>query len=134
MIRKVRSMVLDGVTYGWRVSHGHVVDESALNQRASGKRACVESLLAFREGTKNAPLRIRFVAGAMGGPEPIERSGQIMIYATREVVRLHLPRTAALLIRRALELGWSKDGPMVIDDGFAFLAELDAASREALFG
>jgi len=44
------------------------------------------------------------------------RDGWIIVEELGLSFNLHRPRTAAALIRRALELGWSSDAPMIVED------------------
>lgn len=122
MSEETRQIIVDGNPYGWRVTHRHRRDTSS----PSG-RICVDHFMAFRSGSKNAPLRISFPAGPSGDPEPIERHGVVRIHTPSMILNLHRPRTAAALIRGAVELGWLAEAPMQIKDGFSFVSALPAA-------
>lgn len=88
--------------------------------------------MAFRRGTSRAPLRILFTAGPGGGPEYIQEQGVVRVSASAIVINLHRPKTAAALIRRASELGWPADAPLLVEDGFAFAAALPAFTRDQI--
>jgi hypothetical protein len=123
LTENLRKLTVDGVVYGWRVTHRP--------RPAAPHKACVDQLMAFRQGTSRAPLRILFPAGPAGGPEYIQRHGVVEIRASSITLNLHRPKTVAALIQRALDLGWSTK-PMLVEDGFSFVSALPAAVREQL--
>lgn len=112
---RLRTIDIDGIRYCWRNTH---LDEFI----TPDKQICVDHFLAFREGTSGAALRIRFTGGAVGGWGG--HVGLIVVPALGLSINLHQPRIAAALIRRALELGWSLDAPMTVENGDTFIANL----------
>lgn len=100
--KQLRTINIDGIRYGWR----------------SGGFA---GLCAFREGTSNKALRIHFPNAYSGIGH---RDGWVIVQELGLSFNLHRPRTAAALIRRALELGWSSNAPMIVEDGYAFISKL----------
>ena len=112
---RVRTLEIDGIRYGWRTTHR---DEFI----TPDKKICVDHFLAFREGTSGTELRIRFTGGVVGGWGGY--TGRIDVPALGLSINLHRPGVAAALIRRALELGWSPDAPMTVEDGAALIANL----------
>jgi len=112
---QIRTINIDGIRYRWRNTHRH----EFITTR--GKWGCVDHFVAFREGTSGVAFRIRFTCGYASCPP-----GHIglIIVPPRLWINLHLPRCAAALIRRALELGWSSDAPMTVQDGDTFIANL----------
>src|SRR5262245_37429477 len=98
MSEQLRSLSVDGVRYGWRVTHRHEPVPSG-----PSSRTCTDRFMAFREGTSGAALRIDFMAGPRGGPEYIQRHGVVLVYESRTLINLHRPQTAAALIQRARE-------------------------------
>ena len=125
LIENLRKITVDGVAYGWRVTHRH-------RPNSPGK-VCVDQFAAFRQGTSRAPLRIYFLAGLAGGPEYIQRHGVVEIRDSPMTLNLnlHKPKTAAALIRRAVALGWSME-PMIVEDGFSFVSALPAQIRQQI--
>lgn len=118
MSDETRKIVVDGVTYGWRVTHQHPmppVDDA--------ERNCVEQFTAFREGTTGAQLRIRFAADESAGPGYIHQHGVVHFYTKKMIVNLHRPRVAAALIHAAVGLGWNFRA-LKVDDGFGFVSAL----------
>ena len=122
----LRRIVVDGVTYLWKVKHEHKVLPPK-PPPASGAYSCREVFTAFLESHTASPLRIRFPDG------PGQNSG----YPAAGVVwtsgpdgltaNLNTPRTAAALIRLALLQGWNPSQsrtPLIVDDGFFLLKEL----------
>ena len=67
-----------------------------------------------------------------GGTEYIQEHGLLRISASAIVINLHRPNTAATLIRRASEPGWSADAPLLVEDGFAFVAALPAFTQNQI--
>ena len=112
---QVRTIKIDGLRYGWRNTHRH-------DSITTGRQICVDHFLAFREGTSEAALRIRFTGAIVGGWGG--HIGLIKVPALGLFINLHQPRIASALIRRALELGWSSEAPMAVDDGDTFIANL----------
>jgi len=47
-------------------------------------------------------------------------------------INLHKPKTVEVLTRRALELGWSAQSPMLIEDGFSFVLALPSVSQQLI--
>jgi hypothetical protein len=117
---KARALKIDGVRYRWRVTHRHLPESTLTNQRL-----CVDHFLAFHEGTAGATLRIHFPQGSPG--DPGFRHGLIIVRALNLSINLHRPRSAAALVRGALEQGWSADAPMSVDDGYTFVSSLPTA-------
>ena len=115
---EIRRITVDGIRYGWRVTHRH-----RPTKQGSTQRICVTRFMAFREGTSRAPLRISFVEGSTGGPGYIQEHGVVLVHGSSIVLNLHLPGTAAALIRRAVDRGWSSDRPFDVGDGFEFLTK-----------
>lgn len=115
-----RRIVVDGVSYGWRVTDTYV--------RGRGHRT---KFLAFREGTTDSALRLSFADGPTGDHHEHEMPhlGLVVLAATARHFNLNHPSVVAAVIRRAVERGWS-DAPMTIDDGFTLLAELPAPEAE----
>ena len=67
------------------------------------------------------------VVGGWGG-----HIGLIAVPALGLLINLHRPRSAAALIRPALELGWSPDAPMTVEDGDTFIANVPKSVLTAL--
>jgi hypothetical protein len=88
----LRKLTVDGVVYGWRVTHRHRPDTQ--------RRVCVNQFMAFRQGTSKAPLRILFPEGPAGGTGYIQQHGVVEVFASSMTLNLHRPKTAAALIRR----------------------------------
>lgn len=116
-MEEIRALLIDGTRYHWRVPHRHSL-ESALQDA----QLCVDHFLAFREGISGAALRIHFASGSLGNSG--FHHGSIVIPSLELVINLHRPRSATALIRSALELGWSSDAPMTVDDGYGFISNL----------
>lgn len=124
MKEPIRKICLDGVTFNWRVTHRHKPLTST-----QGEPICRTELLVFRQGTSNAALRIAFSAGSAGGPGYIAQHGVLMLSSNQLVFNLHKPRTVEIFTRRALDLGWSEDSPLLIEDGFSFVADIPVSSQ-----
>ncbi|NJO55260.1 MAG: hypothetical protein HC834_01685 [Rhodospirillales bacterium] len=117
MKRTFRKLIVDGVEYGWRVVHRHEPQVSGAT-----KTVCVDELLAFRQGTTGAALQIVFTSGESGGQDYVERQGVARVANPPLLLNLNRPKTAATLIRQAVEQGWSGESAVLVDDGFAFVA------------
>ena len=102
---KTRSITIDGQSFGWRVTHRHRESPSNL-----GERTCVNQFMAYRRSSSGAALRTIFAHGDGGGPDSFDH-GVVRVTACSLTINLHRPGTAATLIRRALELGWSQNAP-----------------------
>ena len=120
--RKMRRLVVDGVTYLWIISHKHNV----LPTMEPPTCRCREVLTAYREGFKSSPLKVRFTGGPgvdAGYPE----SGTVHVWGPpNQSYNLNTPGLAAIIIRRAIAMGWTPDSsrqPFELEDGLRLISE-----------
>lgn len=109
----LRTIGVDGVSFRWKVAHGHV------------DTVCRESFLAFDPQQRRFPLRIFFRADADRGAGYPE-AGVVELWRERLFWNLNRPRLAAELIRAARLRGWAPErgAALVIEDGFPLLRGL----------
>jgi hypothetical protein len=125
MLRKMRSIVVDGERYLWRFAPRYV-DQG---------RACRDVFVAFGDEIRSSPLRIVFETWEcpiIGGPLRVGAPLDLAKGRTAEI-NLHMPRWAATLIRAGLERGWQPRRPhaqFLIADGVALLATLPMAPQD----
>ncbi|WP_224367024.1 hypothetical protein [Hyalangium versicolor] len=128
--KPLRKIVVEGVTYLWKVEHDHLALPPDPSQGVGGSR-CREVFTAFLEGYHASPVRIRFPDG-VGQSSGYPQAGVVWTSGSSGLdVNLNTPRVAAGLIRIALSRGWTpgqSKSPMVVEDGFFLLAELPAES------
>jgi hypothetical protein len=124
----MRRLTIGGKTFLWRVRHHHVPDPAS----ADGLR-CREVLTVYREGSKQAPLRVTFSAGegrGAGSPE----AGVVTIYGPpHEPFNLNEPGIVSSIIAKAVETGWDPEAehrPHEIEDGFALLLAVRGRTRD----
>lgn len=91
----MRRLVIDGVTWLWKVEHAHV----------DGR--CHEVFTAYLEGHKASPVRITFVERD-GWHAGYPASGVIWSDGGAEI-NLNLPSSARRVIELARRAGWSPE-------------------------
>ena len=117
--KKLRKIIVDGMPYLWAFRPGYIQPDSSVRDFL-----CNDQFIAFAEGYKRNPVRIRFITWECpisGGPL---RGGGPLLLDDPESLRanLHMPGWAAILIRLALKQGWQpQSAPLTLDNGAALL-------------
>jgi hypothetical protein len=116
-----RRLVIDGASFSWTRSHGHL----------DGR--CIERFSAWRDDDRRGALRVDFVDGEGGSTTAGQgwggHDGRLLVDGV--AYNLNRPALAARLIRAALATGWQPGSgrAVVRDDGFALLATTDAPAE-----
>jgi hypothetical protein len=120
-----RRIVIDGVCFRWKYSHGHA--------DVDGEGRCAERFSAWRDGDRRGALRVLFINGKGGSTTTGQgwggHTGRLLVDGA--AYNLNRPAIAAALIRAAMAAGWRPGGERDLerDDGYALLAESGAPSE-----
>ncbi len=124
MRQKLRTIVVDGITYRWRFAPGYERTGDPADPYQSH-----DIFTAYLAEQRTGQVRIHFRTwedAIVGGPL---RTASRLNRTNPEssAVNLHTPKLAAQLIRQARIRGWNpqeRTNPFVINDGLALLAEI----------
>jgi len=117
--KKLRKIVVDGTPYLWAFRPGYIQPDPTVRDYL-----CSDQFLAYVEGHKNNPVRIRFITREYpiaGGP--LRCDGPLLLDDSESLrANLHTPKWAAVLIRLALKQGWqAQSAPLTLENGTALL-------------
>lgn len=125
--RTLRRLVVDGVTYRWKVEHAHHVLPPP--ERVGSRGRCAEVFTAFVEGHRSAALLVRFIDGK-GRGAGYPQAG--VVWTGSLEANLNLPSIARRLIALGRAAGWSPETGrrgLEVVDGFQWLPALVGKRR-----
>jgi hypothetical protein len=120
--KKLRKIIVDGAPYLWAFRPGYI----QMPDVSWRDYLCSDQFIAYAEGHKNSPVRIRFITWecpVSGGP--LRCSAPLLLDDPDSLrANLHTPRWAAILIRLALKQGWqAQSAPLTLENGTDLLLE-----------